>query len=187
MRHNTRHHTALLFAVVLAWLPECAYGQPSIPAPAPAAADLCVTCEEPAAVYRCRADGAEPNSPPVQGLQIKCVTEISRDKHHGRCRIDKSKQGDACNGMFVTVSPPPPALPGSQPQDVAKPVPPPVPPEKKPPETVEALAKEAAQQSRDAVKETSDVAGRTLDKATTAIGGAVQKSWRCVSSFFARC
>ncbi len=156
-------------------------------APTPAAADLCVMCEEPPARYRCRAERAEPNAPPAQGLQIKCVTEISRDRGHGRCRIDKSTLGEACSGTFVAVSAPPPALPGSAPQEIAKPTQAAAPAVKKPPETMEALAKEAAKQSSDAVKETSDAAGRSIDKATTAVGGALQKSWNCVSSLFARC
>lgn len=145
------------------------------PSPPPAAADLCVVCEEPPALYRCRTEGAEPNAPPAQGAQIKCVTEIAQRVGHGRCRIEKTKPGLTCDGRFISVSAPPPPLPGSEP--ARPPVSPVAPaPASKPPETVEALVKEAAQQSKEA-----------NDKATSAVGRAAKKTWDCVSSFFTRC
>lgn len=145
------------------------------PPPPPAAAELCVVCEEPPALYRCRTEGADPNAPPAQGSQIKCVTEIAQRGGHGRCRIDKTKPALACDGRFISVSAPPQPLPGSEPAKApASPVAPA--PASKPPQTVEALVKEAAQQSKEA-----------NDQATSAIGRAAKKTWDCVSSFFTRC
>lgn len=167
-------------------------------APPPSPADLCVICEEPAALYRCRAAGADPAAAPVSGMQIKCVTEIAQRQYHGRCRIDRTRAaGVPCDGQFVAVTPPPPPLPsGNEPPKAATApdqLPPPAtaPPAeanaKKPPETMEALAKEAVKQSADQVKETSGAAGRQIEKAGSAVGRALKNSWECVSSLFSRC
>ncbi len=155
------------------------------PDPSPATSDLCVICQEPAAVYRCRAEGAEPNLPPIPGTQIKCVTEISQRSGHGRCRIDKASTGTACVGQFVTVTAPSPPLQARTPTGAAleatravaaQPNAPAETVADKPPETMEALAKDAARKSTQAVKDTS-----------SAVGGALKKSWDCVTSLFKGC
>lgn len=172
----------------------------TVPASA-AANELCIICEEPAALYRCQADGADPLP---AGLQIRCVTEIAKSGAHGRCRVDRTRAIPACDGALVKVAAPPPSLPTGAPPTAAPPVGPPQggpsgiaaqPPKPSgPPQTMEALAKEAARQSKEGwdkttetVKETSETAGKQIEKAGSVVGGALKKSWDCVASFFARC
>lgn len=157
----------------------------------PGPGDICVVCEEPVALYRCRAEGANPAAAPPAGLQIICVTEIAQRGRHGRCRVDRTRGAAPCDGIVVAVSPPPPPLTtgGVTPSAPAPqaPIAPVQPPADRPPETMEALAKAAARQSTDTVKETTTAAGRQIEKAGSAVGSAFKKSWECVSSLFSRC
>jgi hypothetical protein len=171
------------------------------------ASDVCVVCEDPPASYRCEAEGQPAGGPTPDGLPIRCVTELAKRGPHGRCRIDKTKVGAAtCLGTLVIVTAPPPALaphgalptPTAGPANAALPTgaPPspnqaaptqatpdqPVAP-KQPPQTVEALAKEAARQSKETVADTTEAA----KKAGSAVGNAMRRSWECLSSLFSRC
>lgn len=157
------------------------------------AGELCVTCADPAAVYRCSIEGDAPGTPTETGLQLYCIKELASSKGHKSCSVDRTRK-DPCEGSLVTLVRPaggsgPVAAPDPAPDPAGnapagtQPVAAPAPSPKQPPATVEALAKETAEQS----KKDWETTNAKLKESTQAVGGAVKKSWDCLVSLFARC
>lgn len=166
--------------------------------------ELCVVCAEPAMSYRCALEGDAATGPVPAGLQLLCVKELATRGGHKSCSVDRARTVETCNAALVTLARPagePPAslaiapaatAPGAEPT-----VPGPAPFEpaaNAPPATLEALAKDAAEQSKKdwetsqaKLKETTATAGQKIEQAGNAVGNAVKKSWDCVLSLFARC
>ena len=163
------------------------------------AAELCVVCAEPAMAYRCALEGDTTAGSVPSGLQLLCIKELATRGGHKRCSVDRAHAVETCTGALVTLARPA-DLPARQviAPTVAAPAPaapnPATPATDAPPATVEALAKETAEQSKkdwDAsqakLKETTAAAGQTIEKTGNAVGSAVKKSWDCIASLFARC
>ena len=190
MRLARTRRAAVSFLATAVWEAPIAHG-----------ADLCVTCSEPAATYACALEGADPAAPVASGMQVLCIKEMATRGGHGACAISRAPSGALCAGQRVVIARP---AGGVLSQDPAAGVPAagtnapaaaaPVPPAKAPPATVEALAKEAAEQSKkdwektkSAVTETTEAAGQGLKKAGNSVGSAVKKTWDCVVSLFTSC
>lgn len=152
-----------------------------------AAAEYCVTCANPPAMYRCAIAGtpAEPGSDPGQSLA--CIQQLATGGKHETCLVSKSAPFP-CPGELRTIeaqlTPPPtqPAANGTPAAegDVAKPT---SPPPKAVPHTVEELAKQAVEQTKTGI----DKAGEATGKAGSAIGNAMKKTWDCLSTLFTGC
>ena len=181
------------------------------------ARDLCVTCQEPFAVYRCTFDENSPFHVTAPGASLVCAKELAKRGGHARCGVQRNSFG-SCEGELVYVTPPaedrlPPApRPGMEPLDPeGLPVPPdamdasadvddlapvaePAPEPEGPPKTVEELAKRTARSTKQGLQDAGEaVAGATrktgekIGEAGSAIGGAAKSTWRCLSSLFTDC
>ncbi len=164
------------------------------------AQQVCVECREPERTYRCTIkDGERVQS--VRGInhafEFLCISEISRAAGHKSCRVGTGFSGPCIGQPFeVDVSRPAGDNPGAGRAPAASsearldtPVSPPAPgappaaPASKPPETLEQLARETVAKS----KEQISAADEQMRKAGDAVGGAVRKTWDCVTSLFSRC
>lgn len=178
------------------------------------AAEACVRCDNPFAIYRCQVD--RPGLPANASIALICITELAKRNGHATCGVSRDT-GATCGGEIVTVSPPPDAPipqapPPSQataerpqepgPDELSPPGKEPVDaedtvkskPEDATPETVEDLAKKTATASKkglenagSAVVDAAKKTGETIEKTGDAVGTAAKKTWRCLSSFFDDC
>ena len=162
------------------------------------AGEVCVTCAEPAATYRCALEGHNPSSPAAAGVQLLCIKEMAGRAGHNSCTIDRGRTLP-CEGEVVLITPPTGGVvPAVGPPGPAVPendaIPAPVPGPAKPPETVEALAKQTAAQSKkdwdettQKLKDGTKAAGEDIKNAGTNVGVVAKKSWDCVTSLFSKC
>ncbi len=169
-------------------------------------AEICVSCAEPAARYRCVLADGEARPVNDAALQLLCIKELAARGQHGRCSFDRTKANVPCDGVLAAVTLPAglPANPvdvgAITPKPSAVPAParavtePAAANEKQPPKTMEELAKVTAEQSKadwqkanTQIKETTQSAGRQVEKAGTAVGTAAQKTWDCIASLFSKC
>ena len=159
------------------------------------AAEICVTCSDPAATYRCALEGDDSARPAAPGALLVCIKELARRGGHTSCSVERTRAIDTCAGT-LTVLPQPAANPLTQdtPADPGTPATTPSEPPSKPPATVEALAKDAAEQAqkdwektKTAVKEGASTAGEGVKEAGTKVGSAIKKSWDCLWSLFSSC
>ncbi len=154
---------SLIIAAVASWL---------VAGGAARAQEYCVACSEPAAVYRCVIDNAQPGG--AQPLQVLCITAMAKAGGHGQCAIKRGTVFD-CNGPLKRVpwtgaagETPAPLAPPKPPEQTADP--------KEPPKTVQEMADRANKQTSEDVKK----AGETLkDNA--------KKTLECVTSLFFKC
>lgn len=161
------------------------------------AGELCVTCSDPVATYRCQLEGADPAASLPAAAQVLCIKEIATRGGHTSCSVSRDQSGAPCNGMAVTVAVPSigPLKPAAKsaeppPQIAGAPAPPPAPPANAtdaPPATMEALAKEAAKQTKKDLENTTEAAGEGVKKAGASVETAVKKTWKCLSSLFTAC
>lgn len=167
------------------------------------AIEHCVVCAGPDAVYRCRIDTVATGRREA-AAQLVCITTLAQDGGHQSCSVRRAAS-EVCPGPLRLV-----ALPdGGAGGDVAEPAsqgagsgaapattmaPRPVEEQKGSAQTVEALAKDAAQGSGAAVKsageavsDTTKAAGQQIEKLGGAISGAAKKTWGCIASLFSDC
>ena len=145
------------------------------------AQEYCVACTEPAGLYRCVIEGAQPRG--TQSLPMLCVTAMAREGGHGTCSIKRGTVFD-CDGLVKRIpwtadAGPQKEMP--QPLSAQTPSPPSAPaaPQadpKGPPQTMVELAKEANEKTAEQVKK----AGDSMKEAT-------KKTWECVFSLFSKC
>lgn len=160
--------------------------------------ELCVVCADPPATYRCQIEGVDPAAPATPGTQILCIAEIATRGAHKSCSISRDQSASPCAGPLVVLAKPAigplkaqakPAEPA--PQIAGAPAPPPASPQgsdpNAPPATMEALAKQAATETKKNWEETTKAAGDEAKKAGETVGTAVKKTWNCLSSFFTAC
>lgn len=159
-----------------------------------AAQGVCVDCAEPNRNYRCTVkDGERAQS--VRGggraLEFLCISEIARTGGHQSCRVNTSYSGP-CIGQSYEIDLAkglPEAIVVGKPAEAegkgAQPAPavPTVPAKKGPPQTLEELAKDTVAKS----KEQISAADQSVRKAGDKVGGAMQKTWECLTSLFSRC
>ena len=155
-------------------LVSCAAGQTH-------AQEYCVTCTEPAGIYRCVIEGAQPRG--TQSLPMLCVTAMAREGGHATCSLKRGTVFD-CDGLVKRIpwtadagppqersqplsaqTPPPPSMPAAPQADP-----------KAPPQTMVDLAKEANEKTAEQMKK----AGNSMKEAT-------KKTWECVFSLFSKC
>jgi hypothetical protein len=171
-----------LFAVV------AAYGVSSAPV---SAQEACIICTGPDQAYLCsveKSDKIRKFAAVDKAIQFACIKEMARIGSHEICRVRRDADVAACNGLKQTVllgslldaaeqqeaaakSALPPAAEKATPQKL--------PPGSSPPDapkTMVELARRANEQSAEQMKQTGKQ-----------VGGAVQKTWDCVTSLFQRC
>lgn len=68
------------------------------------AQELCVTCEEPFAVYRCAFDDHSPIRVTAPGAPLVCAKQLAHRGHHARCSIRRNSSGP-CEGELAVVTP----------------------------------------------------------------------------------
>ena len=174
------------------------------------AAEYCVTCAGPAAMYACAIEGAPRDAPIDPRMQLTCIQELARLGGHETCSVPRSAP-QPCPGLMRTVTAPAgvpavvaapdaakvegadPAQPAKEvvPEPVAVPA---LPPNAKPPRTVEEMAartleasKKGLKKAGDAVTGTAEKTSETVDKAGSAVGNAAKKTWHCLTSLFSEC
>jgi len=175
------------------------------------AAEFCVTCDTPAAHYKCVLPGPAGN-PGDARLKIWCMTELAKAGNHASCTVDRQAQS-GCDGEVKQL-----ALPGGYEVDLAPPAaaehipaeqqPPPaaaagqpvppaqtdVPKTQNPPATVKEAVEKGVESTEKAIGDTEHAAaeaakatGSTVEKAGQAVGNAAKKTWKCITSLFGDC
>ncbi len=170
------------------------------------AAEYCVTCEGPAAMYRCVVEGTADGPGKDPRGSLNCISEMATRGRHETCSVSRGAPFP-CPGLTVMVkdrdgdsslaAQPPSVVPREQDADVPPPaapesLPPPAPTDadaapdqgpEKVPHTMEELAGQTVKSS----KETIAKAGEQIGNAGSAIGSAASKTWNCISSLFTSC
>jgi hypothetical protein len=183
--------TALIAVPAIAFLAQPATAQ-----------ETCVVCTTPAATYRCAIEGSERVAQyrgSTRVMQYLCITELAKLGGHASCSVGRGS-GAACMGELkvlraddalaaaeavVRDGNPPPGPPQNEPGP---------PSGSGPPRTLEELARRTVEQSSDqfqnagkTVKDTAKTAGQQIEKAGDTVGGAVKKTWSCLTSLFTNC
>lgn len=175
------------------------------------AAEYCVTCEGPPALYRCVIDGQPEGAGKDPRASLYCISEMARQGNHERCAVSRGAPFP-CPGLTALVEPQPQGA--RPPPEHAAPYPDPQSPDTLPevevetettaakapeeptkvPRTVEELAgqtvrssKEGLEKAGQAIGGTAKKAGESLGKAGSAIGQAASNTWSCITSLFTAC
>ncbi len=167
----------------------------AVAAPA-TAAEYCVTCASPAAMYACVVEGAAPDAPPDAREQLLCIAALAKSGNHESCSVPRSAP-KPCPGILKIVALPEAGLP-ALPADAARADPDGAAegaePAPKAPRTVEELAKKTVETSQQgletagkAVTGTAKKAGEKVEEAGGAVGRAAKKTWDCMLSLFSDC
>jgi hypothetical protein len=179
------------------------------------AAEYCVSCVSPDVSYRCEVGGPDAKADPRGWLL--CITELARTGGHESCSVERNA-APPCPGVHKVLAAPEGPPVEAPPVEAA--VPPPDPPPKLPndaaavekagankkgPRTVEELASDtydaskdglkkagesvssSAQKAGEAVTDTAKSAGEKIGEAGSAVGGAAKKTWDCLKSLFQDC
>lgn len=149
------------------------------------AQEYCVACSEPAAMYRCIIDGAQPGG--KQPLQMLCATAMTKEGGHARCGVKGGTVFD-CKGPIRRVSwaayndPKGAPAPASK-QETA------VPPggTADPPRTLEEMAKRANQKTAEDVRKANEDMKQQTRSFGEKMSDTSKKTWRCLASFFTQC
>lgn len=168
------------------------------------ALEYCVSCEGPAAMYRCVIEGTPDGAGSDPGASLYCISEMAAKGRHASCSVARGAPFP-CPGFTATIAAPntppmesaPPAAarhdaPAPEPAE-ATPAAPPA-PDNKVPRTVEELAgqtvrssKEGLEKAGQAIGGTAKKAGEQIGNAGSAIGNAASKTWSCITSLFSAC
>jgi hypothetical protein len=157
-----------------------------------ASQSLCVECQGPDRSYSCSIKDGEKVQAFRSGKRAReflCISETARTGGHQSCRITTSYSGPCMGQPFeidlaklggdaVVIGPGISGTGqpgGAQPQSS--------PPTKEPPQTLEELARQTMAKSKEQMSE----ADKGVKKAGDAVGGAVKKTWDCMTSLFQRC
>ena len=164
------------------------------------AQEACVECSSPAATYKCSVKDAQKLGSSrnlERALEYVCITELAKAGRHESCRVtrefagpcigqarllDLSKQSDQSAVV-------PEAGSTSVPQPAAQ-----QPAGPQPPRTLEELARETVAKSKQQMtendqklKDAAKSAGNEIEKAGTAVGDAVKKTFGCLVTLFTKC
>jgi len=123
------------------------------------AADVCVSCDNPSAVYRCNVDqSAKLEKYGVEGQVVTpvCVQVLVKLGGHESCQA-VGNAGDPCEGVAKTIG------------------------------LSELQAAAGGGKSDSVVPSLGERAGSAAKSASDSIGGAFKKSWHCVASLFQEC
>jgi len=142
------------------------------------AGELCVSCSEPDATYRCETQGFTAGD---ARADVACITELAKTEGHKRCGVNR-RQAEPCDGPLRIVrrdllSDPPkygPVAPTGGAEDATAPAAPDAPSSQKP--TVAGELKKAG-----------DATGDAIGAASRAVGSAAQNAWKCMMSLWTDC
>jgi hypothetical protein len=172
------------------------------------AAEYCVSCAGPDAAYRCKIEGTPDGPGDDPRAQLLCIRQLAESGAHESCSVARSASYP-CPGELKVIAGPvgevvPPA--SAEPAGEWAPVPsPPAPPPADgnvqaqpapgtPPKTVEELAGQTVNSSKDGLKKagetisgTAEKAGEQIGSAGSAVGNAAKKTWNCLTSLFSDC
>jgi len=144
------------------------------------AQEICVACAKPDATYRCQiagADGAGAIKHADRVAQFVCISELARQGGHASCAVRRdgfsSCLGDVKVVNLATAGKDQSAV---EAQAINAEKPPAAAPETGPPKTMLDLAKRTGAASKE-----------QMDKTGEAVGGAMRKTWDCLTSIFSRC
>lgn len=168
------------------------------------AQEVCVVCAAPEATYRCAIEKSEKLGRFGRGgeraIQLVCAKELARQGGHASCGVRREATGAACAGeqrilsiatLLDAVVPPeaaapaaPAPPPGPQPVATVGVAPSPALPQEvkpvdtaaAPPRTMQEMAERSSAKSKQQLKD-----------AGSAVGGAFERTWDCLSSLFKRC
>ena len=163
-------------------------------AAAASAQEVCVTCSDPDVSYKCSIKDSEKASN-VRGankaIEFLCITELARQGGHRSCRASRDYVGP-CIGqprqidLARSTVPQGPAVDNGT-QEETKPAEEPRRAAGQPPRTLEEMAREGAQKSKQqleaadqSMKQAAKDAGKTLEKAGSAVGDAFKKTGTAV-------
>ena len=124
------------------------------------AAELCVSCDKPIAIYRCSIEkSAELEKYGVEDkvLPQACEKVLAKNRGHASCRV-VGKPGDPCQGQEVKLGL----------DDLRK-----------------ALAGDGSGST--VVPSLTERAGGAVESANDSISGAFKKTWTCVTTLFQQC
>jgi hypothetical protein len=153
-------------------------------ATAAGAQEYCVSCTEPAALYRCVIDNPRPGVTP--SLQVLCLTTMAHEGKHGQCTVLRGVTVFQCDGPVRRVSVPLDAPAGPPGQTAAAPSQPPAATPAQPqgePKTLVELAKRAKEQSDQQWKNAGDN-WRNVGEKT---GQFFKNAINCIGSLFIKC
>lgn len=177
-----------------------------------AALEYCVICEGPPALYRCVIDGTADGPGKDSSASLFCMAQMAARGRHETCAVSRGAPFP-CPGLTAIVTqppanqaahptPPPPAAGPANTQAAPAVTHPAVPAEKqaepdKPapvPRTVEELAGQTVQSSKEGLEKAGEAIGGTAKKAGeqignagSAIGNAATQTWTCITSLFSSC
>ena len=183
----------------------------SVPRPS-GAAEYCVTCSGPAAMYACVIVGMPMDAPSDSRYQLRCIQDLALQGGHETCSVPRSAPSP-CPGTVRAVSAeavspiiPAPAAAAQSPAAAEAAPPPPsgdaavaspdpaAAPAPKVPRTVEELAAQTVVASKQSLKKAGDAVTGTAKKASdqvgnagSAVGTAAKKTWDCLTSLFSAC
>jgi hypothetical protein len=178
----------------------CAFVMCGVASAGALAQEVCVTCQAPKASYNCVLKLPDGASAPPQArrlLQLACIEDIAKRHGHESCGVRRDMVGPCIGETHFlewgqresqgsvtkpdeTASKPGLADRQQAPVGIAPSVTPQKQPEKvgasEPPKTVVEMAERAGKDS-----------GRQLKEAGDAVGRGINKTWRCITSFFGDC
>ena len=164
------------------------------------AQEFCVVCAGPEASYRCLIGGNVHQATRIARGQFLCITELARSGGHTSCSASRA-QATPCAGETRTVMFPPGELDNAPSQPAATevdPLPAPPPPAdamSPPPLGPGEDAQHATNEEHNApdpassnpLENLSKKTGKAVQDTGEAVGGAVKKTWDCVTSLFGDC
>ena len=180
---------------------------------AASAQEYCVTCTGPEASYRCVIGGEASQAARSARAQFLCITELAKAGGHASCSAARG-QATPCAGETRTVMfsladpnatpteatvPGPVGQPSLPPAAAISPPPgqglapvelPPVgqhQPQPLPPPDETAATPSPNNQKPNMVEDLANKTGKAVTDTGKAVGGAVKKSWDCVTSLFGNC
>ena len=168
------------------------------------AAEYCVTCEGPPALYRCVVDGTPEGPGTDSRASLHCISEMARQGQHERCAVSRGAPFP-CPGLTALVQPQlgaepptghatvpypdpqPPAgtspahdIEGAEADTAEAPV---EAPANRVPQTMEELAGQTVKSSKQGLEK----AGKVVSQTGSAIGTAATNTWTCITSLFTSC
>jgi len=170
-----------------------------------AAAEYCVVCAGPDATYRCVFEGSPEGAGTDPRAQLLCIKQLAEAGGHESCSVTRTAASPCSGELRVVAAPlgepplgePPEPRPSEPAADAGVPPEAPAegpPPESKPPRTVEELAGQTVESSKEGLKKagetitgTAKKAGEQIGSAGSAVGNAAKKTWNCLTSLFSDC
>jgi hypothetical protein len=164
------------------------------------AAEYCVSCAGPEAVYRCEIEGTPEGQGTDPKAQLLCITELAKSGGHESCAVTRGSSVPCAGETRLLAAPigepvPVPSVGADAPVAIPpEPAPEDAAGEGKPPRTVEEMAKNTVRSSKEGLEKAGETvvggaktAGEKIGSAGSAVGSAAKKTWDCLVSLFNDC